>query len=338
MNTLFPFSEYWEFYLGFTAFVVVLLVLDLCVFHRHAHKVSVKEAAGWSVFWVALGLGFGFGLQAYCSWSFPQNPSLVGLDHGVLARQVSLEYFTGFVIEKALAVDNLFVFVMVFAYFAIPPEYQHRILFFGILGALIFRAIFIALGSVLLQYKIVVLIFGIFLIATGIKILFAHTKSVDPGRNPLIRLLTRWLPVTEGLHGQRFFVRQAGRLFVTPLFITLIFIEISDIIFAVDSVPAIFAITKEPLIVFTSNVFAILGMRALYFLLAGMVEKFHLLHYALGTILVFVGLKMTWLNEAFGGKFPIVWSLSIILVLLAASIVASLCFPPRKKELPPPVG
>ncbi|HRJ72917.1 MAG TPA: TerC/Alx family metal homeostasis membrane protein [Terrimicrobiaceae bacterium] len=331
---LFPFDQYWGFYAVFTAFVLFLLLLDLGLFHRKAHKVSMREAAGWSVFWVSLGLAFGYGLYRYALWSFPQDPSLAGLDHGSLAQQTMLEYFTGFVIEKALAVDNLFVFVMVFAYLAIPPEYQHRVLFFGILGALIFRAIFIALGSVLLQYEIIVLIFGVLLIITGIKILVVPKKPLDSGENTLLRLLTKWLPVTPGFHGQSFFVRNGGKLMVTPLFVALVFIEISDIIFAVDSVPAIFAITKEPLIVFTSNVFAILGMRAMFFLLAGLVEKFHLLHYALGVILVFVGLKMVWLNNAFGGKFPITWSLGIIIGLLAASVIGSLLIAKREDAAP----
>ena len=326
---LFPFDQYWGFYAVFTGFIQLLLVLDLGLFHRSAHKVSMREAAGWSVFWVSLGLIFGYGLYRYALWSFPQDPGLAGLNHGALAQQTMLEYFTGFVIEKALAVDNLFVFVMVFAYLAIPPEYQHRILFFGILGALIFRAIFIALGSVLLQYEIIVLVFGILLIITGIKILVVPKKPLDNKENALLRLLTKWLPVTPGFHGQSFFVRSGGKLMVTPLFVALVFIEISDIIFAVDSVPAIFAITDEPLIVFTSNVFAILGMRAMFFLLAGLVEKFSLLHYALGAILVFVGLKMAWLNQAFGGKFPITWSLAIILGLLALSVVGSLLIAKR---------
>ncbi len=329
MPSLFPFSQYWGFYAVFTAFILLLLLLDLGLFHRKAHKVSMREAAGWSVFWVSLGVAFGFGLCRYALWSFPQDPSLAGLDHGGLARQAMLEYFTGFVIEKALAVDNLFVFVMVFNYLAIPPEHQHRILFFGILGALVFRAVFIALGSVLLQYEIIVLVFGILLILTGIKILAVPKKPLDSGENALLRLLTRWLPVTPGFHGQRFFVRDGGKLLVTPLFVALVFVEISDIIFAVDSVPAIFAITDEPLIVFTSNVFAILGMRAMFFLLAGLVEKFHLLHYALGAILVFVGLKMAWLNHAFGGKFPISWSLGIILGLLALSVAGSVAIAKR---------
>ncbi len=334
MTQLFPFAQYWPFYAGFTAFVVFMLCLDLFVFHRHAHKVSTREALGWSAFWVALGLAFGAVLYFYALWSFPSRPELAGASIEALAKQTALEYYAGFIIEKALAVDNLFVFVMIFAYFAIPAELQHRVLFLGILGALVFRAIFIALGSVLLDYKVVVLFFGALLIFTGIKILVVQNKNSDPANNPLIRFLTRRLPVSDRIHGQKFFVKENGRFFVTPLFVALVCVEISDIIFAVDSVPAIFAITAEPLIVLTSNVFAILGLRALYFLLAGMVDKFHLLHYALGTILVFVGLKMVWLNEMFGGKFPIVWSLAIIVVLLATSIVASLIIPPKSPKPP----
>lgn len=327
MTTLFPFSDYWHFYAIFTLGVLALLALDLGVFHRTAHKVGVKEAAVWSVIWVALALIFSFALYRYCLWSFPFRPNLSGLNHVELARQTWMEFITGFVIEKALAVDNMFVFIMVFTYFAIPAEYQHRILFFGILGALFFRSIFIAIGSVLLRYEWIVIFFGIFLILTGIKILLAPKKAVDPDKNPVIRWMRRILPVTPNLHGQRFWIRSGGKFFFTPLFVALVFIEISDIIFAVDSVPAIFAITKEPLIVFTSNVFALLGMRALFFLLAGMVERFHLLSYALGLVLVFVGAKMAWLNAAFGGKFPIGLSLTIILALLGGAVIASLVMP-----------
>ena len=210
-----------------------------------------------------------------------------------------------------------------FAYFGIPAQYQHRVLFYGIVGALVFRAIFIALGSVLMQYWLVVAVFGLFLIATGVKMLRAPEQKVDPDRNPLIRVFRRWMPVTPDLHGQRFFVRLDGRWHATPLLVALLFLEVSDIIFAVDSVPAIFAISREPLIVFTSNVFAILGLRAMYFLLADAVERFHLLKYALAVILIFVGLKMVWLNDAFGGKFPIEWSLGIIAALLTGAIVVS---------------
>jgi len=324
---LFPFAQYWGFYLGFTGLVLFLLLLDLGFFHREAHEVSFKEASIWTVVWIALALLFGVGLYAYALWDLPQETrltSIPGFQADAAAWQVFLEYLTGLVVEKSLAVDNIFIFVVVFNFFAIPPRYQHRVLFYGILGALVFRALFIAAGSVLMQYKIIVIVFGVFLILTGIKILFAPEKPIDPDKNPLIRLLKRFLPVTPAIEGQRFFLRRDGRLYATPLFIALAFIEVTDIIFAVDSVPAIFAITKEPLIVYTSNVFAILGLRAMYFLLAGVVHRFRMLKYGLGLILVFVGLKMVWLNELYGGKFPISWSLGIIAVLLFGSIALSL--------------
>ena len=324
---LFPFAQYWGFYLGFTGLVLFLLLLDLGVFHREAHEVSFKEASIWTVVWITLALLFGVGLYGYALWDLPQETRLTaipGFQAEDAAWQVFLEYLTGLVVEKSLAVDNIFVFVVVFTYFAIPPRYQHRILFYGILGALVFRALFIAAGSVLMQYKIIVIVFGAFLILTGLKILFAPEKPIDPDKNPLIRLLKKFLPVTPAIEGQRFFLRRDGRLYATPLFIALAFIEVTDIIFAVDSVPAIFAITKEPLIVYTSNVFAILGLRAMYFLLAGVVHRFRMLKYGLGLILVFVGLKMVWLNELYGGKFPVSWSLGIIAVLLFGSIALSL--------------
>ncbi|MDX9975823.1 MAG: TerC family protein [FCB group bacterium] len=327
---LFPLADYWWFYAGFTAFVLFLLTLDLGVFHRHAHEVSFKEATVWSVIWVSLALAFNYAFYLYAASRFSADPRLLalpGFDPDAAATRVGLEFLTGYIVEKSLAVDNIFVFVVVFSYFAIPSKYQHRVLFYGIIGALVFRAIFIALGSVLMQYKWVVILFGVFLILTGIKMFFAPEKGIDPDRNPLIRLFKRFMPVTPDLHGQRFFVRLDGRLFATPLLVALLFLELSDIIFAVDSVPAIFALTKEPLIVFTSNVFAILGLRAMYFLLAGAVDKFHMLKYGLALVLVFVGLKMVWLNEAFDGKFPIVWSLGIILSIVVASVVLSLSFP-----------
>jgi tellurite resistance protein TerC len=313
VDLFFPFLAYWWFYAGFTAFVMLLLALDLGVFHRHAHVVSFRESLLWSTVWVMLALVFNYAFFLYAASAF-------GAEAG---SRLGLEFLTGYLVEKSLAVDNIFVFVLVFAYFGIPPQYQHRVLFYGIIGALVFRAIFIALGSVLMQYWLVVTIFGLFLIATGVKMLRAPKQKIDPDRNPLIRVFRRWMPVTPDLHGQRFFVRLAGRWHATPLLVALLFLEMSDIIFAVDSVPAIFAISREPLIVFTSNVFAILGLRAMYFLLAGAIERFHLLKYALATILIFVGLKMVWLNDAFGGKFPIEWSLGIIAALLAAAIVAS---------------
>jgi tellurite resistance protein TerC len=251
-------------------------------------------------------------------------PALAGLDHGQLARDAGLEFLAGYVVEKALAVDNIFVFVAVFSYFAVPPRYQHRVLFYGILGALVFRALFISLGAVLMQYKWVVLVFGVFPFATGIKILFLPEKPIDPERNPVIRLLKRLVPVWPRIEGEKFWVRRDGVLYATPLFVALVFIEFSDIIFAIDSVPATFALTNEPLVVFTSNIFAILGLRAMFFLLANAVQMFHYLKYGLGVVLIFVGLKMVWLNQAFGGKFPITWSLAIIGSVLALSILASI--------------
>ncbi|MBM3874008.1 MAG: TerC family protein [Verrucomicrobia bacterium] len=332
--SLFPFTDYWWFYGLFTLGVLGFLALDLGVFHREAHDVGFKEALTWSVVWISLAMLFCFGLWKYAAWKLPQDPRLIAegmtaAQAAALADQTALEFLTGFVVEKSLSVDNIFVFVVVFSYFAIPAKYQHRVLFYGILGALIFRIIFISIGAALMQLHWVIWLFGGFLILTGLKILFAPEKPIEPERNPVIRLLRRLIPVTPQLHGDRFFLRKEGVLYATPLLVTLVFIELSDIVFAVDSVPAIFAITKEPLIVFTSNVFAILGLRALFFLLAGVMHRFWALKYGLGLILIFVGLKMVWLNEAFGGKFPVTWSLGIIGFILAASVTLSLSFARR---------
>jgi tellurite resistance protein TerC len=327
---LFPFAEYWWLYAAFTLGVLALLALDLGVFHRDAHAVSIREATIWSIVWVALALGFNYLLFAYAQASFSANERLLafpGFDPDAAARQVGLEFLTGYIVEKSLAVDNIFVFVVVFSYFAIPPALQHRVLFYGIIGALIFRAIFIAMGALLMQYHIVVVLFGVFLILTGVKMMFAPDKPLVPEKNPLIRLVRRLVPVTPALDGQKFFVKLAGTWHATPLFVALVFLEFSDIVFAVDSVPAIFAITREPFIVFTSNVCAILGLRSMYFLLAGAVELFHMLRYGLATVLIFVGLKMVWLNDLFGGKFPIGISLGIIAGVIGASIAASLLWP-----------
>lgn len=337
---LFPFATYWWFYGGFTLFVLAMLALDLGVFHRHAHVVGFREAAGWSVFWVILALVFNGCFWLYASWRLPQIPieTIVAAgypDAAIAARDVSLQFLAGYIVEKALSVDNIFVIAMIFSYFAIPAKYQHRVLFYGILGALCFRALFIGLGAWLIRFEVVVWIAGAFLILTGVKMLFASDKQLEPEKNPVMRLLRRVVPITPEYFGQKFFTRIDGRIFATPLFVALCFVEVTDVVFAVDSVPAIFAITREPMIVFTSNIFAILGLRALYFLLAGLVGKFHLLKYGLGAILVFVGLKMVWLNEHFGGKFPILWSLAIIAVLIGGSIAASLLFPPKEEPAAP---
>lgn len=318
---LFPMSEYWWFYLGFVAFVIAMLALDLGVFHKNSHSVSFREATIWSVVWVSLAMLFNAGLYYYTLYRFPGDPAI--------AKQIGLEFLTGYVIEKSLSIDNIFVFVVVFGFFSVPSKYQHRVLFYGILGALAFRAIFIALGSVLMQYKSVVYVFGAFLIITGVKMMFQPDKAVDPSQNWLIKWMKKHIRVTDKMHEDKFFVVKDGVKYATPLFIALVFLEFTDVIFAVDSVPAIFAITKEPLLVFTSNIFAILGLRSLYFLLAGVVDKFHLLKYGLALVLVFVGLKMVWLNDVFGGHFPIGISLGIIALCIGGSIVASLLFPKK---------
>jgi tellurite resistance protein TerC len=298
-----------------------MLALDLGVFNRKAHVVSFKEATVWSVIWVVLALVFNFIFYRYSLSQFGAET----------AGQVALEFLTGYVIEYSLSVDNIFVFVLVFSYFGIPAEYKHRVLFYGILGALFFRAVFIALGSALMQFHWVIYLFGSFLIITGIKMFFSHSEEIEPEKNFLIRTFKRLMPVTHEIDGKSFFVRRDGILHATPLFIALLFLEATDIIFAVDSVPAIFSITSEPLIVFTSNIFAILGLRSMYFMLAGAVDKFYLLKYGLAIVLIFVGLKMVWLNDAFGGKFPISWSLAFILGTIAVSVTASLLFPRKAK-------
>jgi tellurite resistance protein TerC len=330
---LFPIAEYWPFLLGFIAFVLVLLTLDLTVFHRKAHVVSMKEAGLWVIFWVSLAVIFNIGLYYYANWSFPQNERLMaipGFNPSAAAKQVSLEFLAGYIIEESLSVDNIFVFVVVMSFFSIPPAYQHRVLFFGILGAIVFRGIFISLGSLLIQFHWVIYIFGAFLIYTGIRMAFSDDDPPEPDKNPLIRIFRRYMPVTNDFHGQHFFVRLAGKLHATPLFIAVLFLEATDIVFAVDSVPAIFAVTHEPLIVFTSNIFAILGLRAMYFLLAGAMDTFYLLKYALSVILVFVGLKMTAFDYLAGGKFPITWSLGIIAAVLATAVIGSLMFPRKE--------
>ncbi len=319
-DILFPLSDYWWFYLFFILFVFGMLAIDLGVFHRTAHSVSFKEAAIWSAIWVGLALLFNWGFYEYVSHA--HSPEI--------GRQLGLEFLTGYFVEKSLSVDNVFIFFVVFSYFAIPSQYQHRVLFYGILGALIFRAIFISLGSVLMQYHAVVLIFGALLILTGIKMVFTSESELNPDKNIVIRGLKKLVKMTDKIEGQNFFVKKEGVWYATPLFMALFFLEMTDVVFAVESVPAIFSLTNEPLIVFTSNIFAILGLRSMFFMLSGVIEKFHLIKYGLALVLVFVGLKMVWLNELFGGKFPIGWSLGIIGSVIAASVIASLLIPKKK--------
>jgi len=334
---LFPFAEYWGFYLGFVVFVLGMLALDLGVFHRKAHEVSVKEAGAWTAVWIGCAFVFNLLFYFYARHEFSTDPrflALPGFDPADQAKTSALEFLTGFVIEKTLAVDNIFIFAVVFAYFGVPKVYQHRVLFWGILGALVFRGIFIALGSILLSYHWLVIFFGALLILTGIKMFFAGTEEKDLSRNLIIRGLNKVFRIHPTIEGEHFFIRKNGLLFVTPLFLALFFLELTDIIFAVDSVPAIFAITKEPFIVFTSNIFAILGLRSMYFMLAGVMDRFAYIKYGLAAVLVFVGLKMVYLNNAFDGKFPITWSLGIIGGLIGSSIAVSLYKAARNQPFP----
>jgi tellurite resistance protein TerC len=275
----------------------------------------------WSAFWVSLALLFDVLLYFYASAVYSPD----------IGRKLALEFLAGYVVEYTLSVDNMFVFVVIFSYFRVPAHLQHRVLYFGILGALIFRALFIALGAVLLSYHAVVVLFGAALVITGIRMAMHDSAEADPGKNPLVRLVRRIVPVTADFQGARFFTMVDGRRHATPLFLALVAIEMSDIVFAIDSVPAIFALTREPLIVFSSNVFAILGLRSLYFVLAAAVAKFTLLRFGLAGVLVFIGLKMAWLNQAFGGAFPIVWSLAIIAAFVGGAIAASLLVERRSK-------
>lgn len=332
---LFPFADYWWLYIGFTCFVLAVLALDLGVFHKQAHEVGFKEASIWTMAWISLAFVFNYLFYLYAKYQFSTNERyalIPEFDPDAQAKTSALEFLTGFVVEKSLAIDNIFVFAVVFAYFGIPKMYQHRILFWGIFGALIFRAIFIALGSILMQYHWVVIFFGALLILTGIKMFLAGTKQQKLENNFIIRQLKKVFRVHPKIEGEKFFIKKDGRTYVTPLFLALIFLELSDIIFAVDSVPAIFALTKEPLIVFTSNIFAILGLRSMYFMLAGVMDRFAYIKYGLASVLVFVGLKMIWLNEAFGGKFPINWSLIIIGTFIGTSILASILIDAKKEK------
>jgi tellurite resistance protein TerC len=329
---LFPLSEFWWLYLSFTVFVLLLLLLDLGVFHREPRPVPFKEATFWTIAWTVLAMAYNYGFYVFAQWSLPQQEYLTtipGFDPQLAAKRAGLEFLTGYIIERALSFDNIFIFVVVFRYFGVPMMYQHRVLFYGILGAFIFRAIFIAMGAILMRYQFVIIIFGVFLIYTGLKMLKKPDEEVHPDRNWILNQFKKWMPVTTESHGPRFFIRREGIRVATPLFIALLSLETTDIVFAIDSVPAIFAVTKEPLIVFTSNIFAILGLRAMYFLLTSAIEMFHYLNYGLALVLVFVGLKMVWLNQAFEGHFPITWSLGIICGLLAVSIAASLLFPKK---------
>lgn len=305
-------------WVGFNVGVLIILALDLGVFHRKAHAVSLREAAGWSAVWVTLAMAFNAGI-----WYFA-------------GRQPALEFLTGYLVEKSLAVDNIFVIALIFSYFAVPAMYQHRILFWGILGALVMRGAFIAAGAyVLHQWHWVIYVFGGILLVTGIKMALRKDESIDPEHNPVVRLARRWLPLTQRYDGQKFWTVENGRRVATPLFLVLLLVEFTDLVFAIDSIPAIFAITSDPFIVYTSNVMAILGLRSMYFLLAGVVHKFVYLKFGLSLVLVFVGAKMM-LIDVF--KVPTVVSLAVIASVIGGSIALSLLRPPKDGVPPPPLG
>lgn len=295
-------------WIGFNLFVLCMLALDLGVFHRKSHVVTFKESIAWTVVWIALAMLFNLGV-----WHFG------GSEKGI-------QFLTGYVIEKSLSVDNVFVFALLFSYFAVPAKYQHKVLFWGVLGALVMRAIMIAVGAALItKFMWIIYIFGAFLIITGLKMIFKKEEEIHPENNPVVRWFKKLMPVTPEYREDKFFVRENGIRHATPLFVVLLLVEVSDLIFAVDSIPAIFAVTKDPFIVYTSNVFAILGLRSLYFALAGVMDKFHYLKLGLGVVLTFVGVKMLLGHTEW--KIDTHLSLGVIVLILASSVVASLMWP-----------
>lgn len=304
-------------WIWFTLFVIGMLVLDLGVFHRKSHTVAVKEALIWSGVWIALALAFNVGIYLL------QGPEL------------ALQFFTGYLIEKSLSVDNIFVFVLIFTYFQVPSQYQHRVLFWGILGALVMRGILIALGAVLLEeFHWIIYVFGAFLIFTGIRMGIQRDEEAHPENNPVLKLARRFIPFTDQMVEDRFLVRRAGKMLATPLLLVLILVETTDLIFAVDSIPAIFAVTQDPFIVYTSNVFAILGLRSLYFVFANIIDKFHYLKLGLAVILTYVGVKMVLVDIY---KIPTFISLLVIAVILGIAVIASIIRAKRlsSRELTP---
>jgi tellurite resistance protein TerC len=315
-------------WVGFIVFVLAMLALDLGVFHRKAHAISIKEATIWSAVWISLAMLFNLGL--YFFWD------RISIQNAYTNSAAALAFFTGYLIEKSLSVDNIFVFVLLFTYFAVPAAHQHRVLFWGILGALIMRGTLIAIGAALLkEFHWISYVFGVFLIYTGFRMASHRNEELNPDQNILLKFLRRVIPVTNTYEGDKFFARRAGRLMATPLLVVLVVVESTDLVFAVDSIPAIFAVTQDAFIVFTSNVFAILGLRSLYFLLAGVVDKFHYLKLGLSVVLVFVGIKMVIVDLY---KIPVGLSLSVIAVILTTSIIASLIREKHMPELEEPAG
>ena len=305
-------------WLGLLVGILIMLAIDLFM-HRKAHIIEFREAAWWSLLWVSIGLAFG------------------GLIWWYFGSEFGLQYFSGYIIEKSLAVDNVFVWAMIFTYFAVPREYQHRVLFYGVVGALVFRAIFIAAGSWLIaSFAWTLLIFGGFLIFTGIKMLAQRNEHIDLEKSKTLRLFRRFIPTTDTYEGQKFFVRRAGRLVATPLLAVVVIVEITDIIFAVDSIPAIFAVTQEPYLVFSSNALAILGLRAMYFLLAELIHRFIYLKLGLSLVLVWVGVKMIVSHIWF--KIPTAISLGLVIAIIATSVIASLMATKQNAKAPPGGG
>lgn len=301
-------------WIGFNVFVLAMLALDLGVFHRKAHAVSGREALIWSIVWISLSLVFNAVIYFYWHRMVP--------DSAYSNSEAALAFLTGYLIEKSLSVDNIFVFILIFSFFAVPAAYQHRILFWGILGALIMRGTLIFIGAALLeQFHWIIYVFGAFLVFTGIRMALSQDEHVEPDKNPVVKFFRRFMPVTENFEKDQFFVRRAGKLMATPLFLILLVVESTDLVFAVDSIPAIFAVTRDPFIVYTSNVFAILGLRALYFLLANVMDKFQYLKVGLSAVLVFIGVKMV--IDGFY-HIPIGVSLGVVAGILTISILASL--------------
>lgn len=302
-------------WIGFNVFVLAMLALDLGVFHRSAHVVSIKEATLWSVAWIGLAAIFNVGIYLFWQQLVPQS--------SYTNSEAALAFMTGYLIEKSLSIDNIFVFVLIFGSFAVPAQYQHRVLFWGVLGALVMRGAMIGAGAALIrEFHWIIYIFGAFLIVTGIKMALHQEQTLDPKNNILVRTFRRLMPVTDEYEQDKFFVRKAGVLMATPLFLVLLMIEATDLIFAVDSIPAIFAVTQEPFLVYTANVFAILGLRSLYFVLAGMVHKFHYLKLGLAFVLSFVGVKMLLVETAF--KIPSGIALGVVATIIVIAIGASL--------------
>jgi len=296
----------------FNVFILCMLAIDLFVFNKEAHEITIKESLTWTVVWIILSLLFGIGVYNY-----------MGADHAI-------DYYTGYLIEKSLSVDNIFVFILIFSYFNVDAKYQHKVLFWGILGALVMRLIFIFTGVALLErFHWIIYVFGSFLIITGFRLAYEHDREIHPERNPVLKLVRKIIPVSKRYHGDRFFIHKMGKRFATPMFIVLVVVETTDVIFALDSIPAILAITTDRFIVYSSNAFAILGLRALYFALSGIIKLFQYLHYGLAMILIFVGIKMM-ISDFY--HIPTPYALAFVATTLTVSVVVSIMFPKEDEE------